>query len=140
LLAPNPKAGITALTGTELAEEVREVSRRLTEAIEGLRAEVHGLRVDVAEIKTSLRWAKWLGTILIGFVLTGLWESYQAVRLVTRIENGLVVLQRDLAELKADTKDMRKDTMELKADFKSQSGQLDRIEKSLAQNRPSNPR
>ncbi len=155
-----------SLTVTDLAEEVRESNRRLTEAIQELRVEFHALRGDIIEIKTSLKLAKWIGAILVGAALTGLWHSYQAVRLVTRIESDVVALRRDfariegavgtlqqdnvetksnLAGLKSDVASLKSNTAEMGADIKNQAGQsakvlesLDRIEKRLAQTRPAN--
>jgi hypothetical protein len=98
------------------------------------------LDVQVAKINTNLRYLIGIGVFLAGAVVSGLWHSYEAVRLITRIEDGVIVLQRDFTEIKADFKEMRKDTAELRADFKSQAGQLDRIEKALAQNPPNRPK
>jgi uncharacterized protein HemX len=62
--------------------------------------------------------------------------AYPAGRIVTSVD----AMKESITELKTDFKEMRKDTAELKADFKSQAGQLDRIEKALVQNPPSHPK
>ena len=63
-------------TVAELAEEVRETNRRLTDAIEGLREEFSGLRKefsefrkDVAVTNNSLGWVIKIGTSLVACML-----------------------------------------------------------------------
>ncbi len=126
-------------------------------ATEEEKAIIRALDVQVAKINTSLRFLIGIGTLLAGAALTGLWQSYQAVRLVTRIEEGVKVLQRDFGEMKqgfvemrrevagladrlarveTDVAGLKRDTAELRGDVKAQSQVLDRIEKAVAQNPP----
>jgi hypothetical protein len=94
---------------------------------------IQRLEIQVADLRKVL-WACaiWGLSVLLSVVVA----AYQA----GQIHATVATLQRDFAEVKTDLKEMRKDTAELKADFKSQAGQLDRIEKALAHNPPSGPK
>jgi hypothetical protein len=84
---------------------------------------IHQLEVRLAEISTSLSFIKWIGTFLAGCAVALLVFFYQAGQRVTRIEDAVVALQKDFAEVKSDLKGV--------AEIKPQ---LDRIERSLAHN------
>jgi hypothetical protein len=123
-------------TVTDVAAELKESNRRLAEAIDGLKTTIHGLDTRVAVIESNMGFFRKVGWTVAGFVgatfLTALAITYQAGQVV----NAVNALQKDFAEMRTDLKQMRHDVSEVKGDIKAQAGQLDRIEKSLAQNRP----
>jgi septal ring factor EnvC (AmiA/AmiB activator) len=123
---------------------------------------IEGLRIQVAEINTTLRFIRGIGYVLAASSLAILLAVIGAVSRAGQIENTVADLGRDFAEMKIELKEMRaemkaelketraemkielkeirKDIAELKADFKAQAGQLDRIEKALVQNPPAHPK
>ena len=115
-----------SLTVTELADEVRETNRRLTDAIQGLRTEFSELRREVATTNNSLSWVIKIGTSLVACMLGVLTFAYRVDQKATRTEEAVVALQANFAEFKAD----------FKARDRQIADSLDRIEKALAQNRP----
>ena len=73
-----------SLTVTELAEEVRETNRRLTDAIEGPRTEFSELRREVATTNNSLGWVIKIGTSLVACMLGVLTFAYRVDQKATR--------------------------------------------------------
>src|SRR5437773_12078083 len=119
-----------ALTVTELAEEVRESNKRLTDTVQRLADSVHELEgairrlefqaVVINEGLATIRKIGWaVAAGFIGLLGSGFSIAYRA----GQIENSVVALQRDSGELRTDLK-----------------AQMDRIENGLAQNRPARPK
>ncbi|HZW34948.1 MAG TPA: hypothetical protein VFF52_29765, partial [Isosphaeraceae bacterium] len=103
-----------ALTVTELAEEVRESNKRLTEAIQEMGRKFDDFRVEVSrelrEIQGDLRWMKRIGGFLAAIALPALWFSYSAVRRATQIEADALALRADSAQIKSVVVTMQKDS------------------------------
>jgi hypothetical protein len=119
-----------ALTVTELADEVRDTNRRLTDAIQGLRTEVHELRTEVAKINTSLNWAKGIGASLFACALGILTFAYRVDQNVTHLEDAVSTLQKDSAENKAKQDQVAESLGALQKDSRQIIDALARIEKS----------
>ncbi len=118
------------LTVSDLAEEVRETNRRPTDAIQGLRTEVHELRVEVAKINTSLNWAKGIGASLFACALGILTFAYRVDQKTTHMEDAVSVLQKDSGEIKAHDQQLADSLDALRKDSKQVIESLSRIEKS----------
>ncbi len=115
-----------ALTVQDLAEEVRETNRRLTDAIDRLTTMVQSLDVRVAVIEDRLGSIRKIGWTLALWALGMLGSAFYVVHRSAQIESTVVVLQRDAVDRKADLKE-RDDRL---------NRTLERIEKALAQNQP----
>jgi hypothetical protein len=123
-----------ALTVTELADEVRETNRRLTDAIQGLRSEVADLRKDIATTNNSLGWVVKIGASLLACMLGILGYAYRVDQKATRTEEVVAALQTDFAEFKADFKARDRQVTDsltaLQKDSRQIIDSLARIEKS----------
>jgi primosomal protein N'' len=151
------KAGRRSLTVTELAEEVRESNRRLTETIDRLGGTVHDLEVAVRKLLTrvafiddrlaSPRKAAWaLALWALGMLGSAFYVAHRA----TQLEDTVAALQTNFAEFKADSKARDKQIADSLAALQSSSqarddrldralNSLDRIEKILTKPRSANP-
>jgi hypothetical protein len=112
------------LTITQLNEQFQDVARRLTDS-------VHTLDKQVTEINVSPRCIKWIGVFVATCGVGILGISYIVVQKATRIEDAVITLQKETADLKRDSKE--RDTQ-----FLTALDSLARIEKSLAAGRPAN--
>jgi acetyl/propionyl-CoA carboxylase alpha subunit len=102
-----------AVTVTDLAVEVKESNQRLTAAIEHLNVEVAKINVYLSFIRV----ATWVAIpVMISLLVGGIGASYKIVWDTARVHAAVESLQ---------------------ADAKAQRESLDRIERALAQNRPS---
>jgi phage shock protein A len=123
-----------ALTVTELADEVRETNRRLTDAIQGLRTEVAELRKEAATTNNSLNWMVRIGASLLACMLGILGYAYRVDQKATRTEEAVIALQANVTEFKADFKARDKQIADSLAALQKDSRQiidsLARIEKS----------
>ncbi len=108
-----------SLTTAELAEEVRETNRRLTDAIDRLTTMVQRLEVRVAVIKDRLGSIRKIGWALALWALGMLGSAFYLVHRSTQIEEAVVALQKDFGDLKARDERLNQT--------------LARIEKNLAQ-------
>ncbi len=136
-----------SLTVAELADEVRETNRRLTDAIQALRTEVSELRKEVATTNNSLGWVIKIGTSLVACTLGILTFAYRVDQRASRTEEAVVALEANFAEFKADFKardqqladslaGLQKDSRTTDGRLDRAQDSLDRIEKTLAQTRP----
>jgi septation ring formation regulator EzrA len=138
-------------TVAELAEEVRETNRHLTNAIEGLRTDFSELRKDLAITNNSLGWVikigTSIGTSLVACMLGMLTFAYRVDQRATRTEEAIVALKTDFVDLKARATRTEEAVVALKTDFagfkteskardKQFADSFDRIEKMLP--RPAN--
>src|SRR5262245_41339368 len=112
-----PRGWTMPLTVTDLAEEVRESNRRLTDAVQNLASQV-------AVINHRLNFIGRLGWVLALWALGMLGTAFYVMRQASHIETTVAALQKDFAELKTD----------FKARDKHISESLDRIEKALTRN------
>lgn len=142
-----------SMTDRELADEIRETARHLTEAIDGLRREAADFRTDikveVARINSSLAWMRAIATIA-GISMLGLLTMvYQAGDKAGRIESTVITLQKTTEEIKADLKarddriaaiattaqkaaeESRKATDDLKANLKGHSDDMARLQAAV---------
>jgi hypothetical protein len=90
-------------------------------------AEIRELEVQVSEINSSLKFIKWIGGFLSVCAIGFLAYDFASVQRLARIEDAILALQKDSAELRSDLKERNQRI----------ANSLDRIEKSLVQNRPS---
>lgn len=109
------------ITVGDLAEEVRETNRRLTDAIDRLTTAVQKLEVRVAVIEDRLGSLRKIGWALSLWALGMLGSAFYVVHRSTQIEDAVVALQKDFGDSKARDERLNQT--------------LSRIEKTLAQNR-----
>ena len=85
---------------------------------------IRKLEAQVIEINTSLKFIKWIGGFLAAIAVGFIVFEYQAVQRRLRIEDAILGLQKDYAEMRADAR--QRDAQI--------AGSLERIEKSRAHN------
>jgi predicted nucleic acid-binding Zn-ribbon protein len=129
-------------TVAELAEEVRETNRRLTDALEGLREEFSELRKefsqlrkDVAVTNNSLGWVikigTSVGTSLVACMLGILTFAYRVDQNATRIEVTVVALKTDFTDLKARATRTEEAVIALKTDVFDLKARATRTEEAV---------
>jgi predicted nucleic acid-binding Zn-ribbon protein len=139
---PSFEAVTMPFTVAELAEDVRETNRRLTDAIEGLRAEFSGLREDFSDLRkevavtnNSLGWVikigTSIGTSLVACMLGILTFAYRVDQNATRIEVTVVALKTDFADFKARATRTEEAVVALKTDFADLKAQGTRTEEAV---------
>jgi hypothetical protein len=90
-------------------------------------ATIYKLEIQVTEINTSLKFVKWIGAFLVLAAMAFIGFEYASVQRLVRIEDAILALQKDAADMRSDLKERNREI----------AGSLDRIEKSLARNQSS---
>lgn len=89
-------------------------------------AMIRKLEVQISEMNISLKFIKWIGAFLVLSAVGFFGFEYTAVQRLVRIEDAILALQKDAAEMRSNSKERNRQITD----------SLDRIEKSLAQNHP----
>ena len=146
-----------SLTVTELADEVRDMNRRLTDAVQKRADSVQRLEVRTADIADRLGSIRKIGWTVAMTAIGLLGSAFYVVHRAAQIEDAVVALQKDSSQIKVAVvtleKDfgriegavvgLQKDCAEMRNDSRARDGgldraldSLDRIEKTLAQTSP----